>query len=122
MFAFAAGFGKDTITDFVAGAGVAGAAPLRFVDDLPHGVLPVGRADGTTGFGRRTPKEFYVSPFSGLDLAFDFELHELGKRLGVALFPVSLEHAECGAADAVAAHLRLGAIGVEDAHLRVCCF
>jgi hypothetical protein len=36
-------------------------------------------------FQRRTPKHFYVSPFSDLDLAFDFSLHVPGDRLAVRI-------------------------------------
>jgi len=38
-----------------------------------------------SGFRRRTPKFFYVSPFSDVDVAFDFMLHEPGTRLSVQI-------------------------------------
>lgn len=37
------------------------------------------------GFHRRTPKHFYVSPFSDVDVAFDFALHDLGEPLAVQI-------------------------------------
>ncbi|GAB5561594.1 MAG: DUF1365 domain-containing protein [Synoicihabitans sp.] len=35
------------------------------------------------GFRRRVPKNFYVSPFSDVDVEFDFKLRPLGERLTV---------------------------------------
>jgi DUF1365 family protein len=40
---------------------------------------------GDTGFHRRVAKHFYVSPFSDLDLAFDFRLEAPGERLRIAI-------------------------------------
>ena len=40
---------------------------------------------GDRGFRLVTPKHFYVSPFSALDLSFDFELRVPGDRLHVRL-------------------------------------
>ena len=40
--------------------------------------------DGET-FARRTPKFFYVSPFSDVDVAFDFKLRVPGERLSVQI-------------------------------------
>jgi hypothetical protein len=37
------------------------------------------------GFRLRVPKNFYVSPFSDVDLAFDFTLRPLGDRLSVQI-------------------------------------
>lgn len=36
-------------------------------------------------FSRRTPKYFYVSPFSDLDVAFDFTLHTPGDKLAIQI-------------------------------------
>ena len=42
------------------------------------------RAAGAT-FARRTPKHFYVSPFSDVDTAFDFTLRTPGERLSIQI-------------------------------------
>ncbi len=39
--------------------------------------------DATGRFRRIVPKHFYVSPFSALDLAFDFKLHVPGEQLDI---------------------------------------
>ncbi len=46
--------------------------------------LPTG-GNGTTAFHRRTPKHFYVSPFSDVDTAFDFTLRTPGERLSIQI-------------------------------------
>ncbi len=40
---------------------------------------------GTAAFRRRTPKHFYVSPFSDVDTAFDFTLRTPGERLSIQI-------------------------------------
>ena len=47
----------------------------------------VGRAGSASGavFHLRAPKHFYVSPFSPLDLSFDFTLHTPGAKLAVRI-------------------------------------
>ena len=48
--------------------------------------IPVATAPGRPGvFRLRAPKHFYVSPFSGLDLEFDFTLHTPGEHLAVRI-------------------------------------
>lgn len=48
--------------------------------------IPLAAAEPGSGrFVRRTPKHFYVSPFSALDLAFDFELRQPGENLAVRI-------------------------------------
>jgi len=42
-------------------------------------------SDGSKTLRLRTPKHFYVSPFSGLDLEFDFTLHLPGEKLAVCI-------------------------------------
>lgn len=49
-------------------------------------VPPASPAAGPdTVFRRRTPKGFYVSPFSPVDLAFDFALRAPGERLAIRI-------------------------------------
>ena len=43
-----------------------------------------GRTGGAT-FALRTPKHFYVSPFSDVDVAFDFTLRTPGKNLSIQI-------------------------------------
>jgi hypothetical protein len=40
---------------------------------------------GGAAFHRRTPKDFYVSPYSDVDVAFDFSLRAPGERLAVQI-------------------------------------
>ncbi|MBK8475043.1 MAG: DUF1365 domain-containing protein [Opitutaceae bacterium] len=47
--------------------------------------IPPTAASAPGLFRLRTPKQFYVSPFSGLDLEFDFTLHHPGQRLAVRI-------------------------------------
>ena len=47
--------------------------------------IPVAAAGRGGVFRLRVPKHFYVSPFSGLDLEFDFTLHVPGERLAVRI-------------------------------------
>lgn len=42
-------------------------------------------AGGRPQFHRRVPKHFYVSPFSDVDVAFDFRLHLPGDRLAIQI-------------------------------------
>jgi hypothetical protein len=52
--------------------------------ELKPYVVPT-EADGSGRFRCVVPKEFYVSPFSGLDLQFDFRLQEPGERLAISV-------------------------------------
>ncbi len=47
--------------------------------------IPVAASGRGDVFRLRVPKHFYVSPFSGLDLEFDFTLHVPGDRLAVRI-------------------------------------
>lgn len=47
--------------------------------------IPVGAAGRAGVYRLRTPKHFYVSPFSGLNLEFDFTLHTPGNHLAVRI-------------------------------------
>lgn len=47
--------------------------------------IPVAASGRGGVFRLRVPKHFYVSPFSGLDLEFDFTLHVPGDRLAVRI-------------------------------------
>lgn len=51
-----------------------------FLERKPYAVPRAG-----AGFHRRVTKHFYVSPFSDLDLAFDFRFDVPGERLRVAI-------------------------------------
>ncbi len=48
-------------------------------------VVPLSAAADGDFFHLRVPKDFYVSPFSGLGLEFDFNLRLPGKNLGIAI-------------------------------------
>ena len=48
-------------------------------------VLPAEQRAGSAVFRLRTPKHFYVSPFFGLDLAFDLTLRAPGEKLAVRI-------------------------------------
>jgi len=54
-----------------------------FKEMKPYLLGPADRRDG--GFTRRTPKHFYVSPFSDVDVAFDFRLQVPGDQLSVRI-------------------------------------
>jgi len=56
-----------------------------FREVKPYFVSPVSGPDGAITLRLRTPKHFYVSPFSSLDLEFDFMLHAPGKKLAVRI-------------------------------------
>jgi DUF1365 family protein len=56
-----------------------------FHEVKPYFIPPAAAECGSGVFRLRTPKHFYVSPFSGLDLEFDFTLHTPGRRLGVRI-------------------------------------
>lgn len=45
--------------------------------------LPASAAPAT--FGARVPKHFYVSPFSGFEVAFDFQVRDPGRTLAVRI-------------------------------------
>jgi hypothetical protein len=64
-----------------------------FGEQKPY-VVPLDRsADGSRRpfFRVVTPKHFYVSPFSALDLNFDFRLEEPGERLAVGVNDVDAQ-------------------------------
>ncbi|HVU34189.1 MAG TPA: DUF1365 domain-containing protein, partial [Opitutaceae bacterium] len=48
-------------------------------------IPPQVRPDRPVAFARRTPKEFYVSPFTSLDVAFDFHLRAPDVRLAIRI-------------------------------------
>lgn len=54
-----------------------------FKEMKPYLLGPETRADGV--FSLRLPKNFYVSPFSDVDVAFDFKLRAPGDRLSVQI-------------------------------------
>ncbi len=54
-----------------------------FHERKPFVLGPSTRRDGA--FALRTPKHFYVSPFTGPDVAFDFLLRDPGERLSVQI-------------------------------------
>jgi DUF1365 family protein len=56
-----------------------------FHEVKPYFIPPVIGSDGTITLRLRTPKHFYVSPFSGLDLEFDFALHAPREKLAVRI-------------------------------------
>jgi DUF1365 family protein len=47
----------------------------------PENRVSAERAAGEDSFRRRMPKDFYVSPYSDVDVAFDFDLRAPGGRL-----------------------------------------
>lgn len=57
------------------------ASPAASAESPPAGPAP----ESPTAFRLRTPKYFYVSPYSGLDVAFDFHLRLPGERLSVEI-------------------------------------
>ncbi len=67
------------------GAPVAALAEVTntFKEMKPYLLGPQTRADGT--FSLRVPKNFYVSPFSDVDVAFAFKLRDPGERLSVQI-------------------------------------
>lgn len=54
-----------------------------FKEMKPYLLGPASRRDGT--FSLRVPKHFYVSPFSDVDVAFDFTLRAPSDRLSVQI-------------------------------------
>lgn len=68
-----------------AGAPVAAIAEVTntFREMKPYTLGPETRGDG--GFAHRVPKHFYVSPFSDVDVWFDFQLRVPGERLSVQI-------------------------------------
>ncbi len=61
-----------------------------FREMKPFVLGPACRRDGRGAaagvvFEKRTPKHFYVSPFSDVDVAFDFSLHTPGERLAIQI-------------------------------------
>ncbi len=68
-----------------AGAPVAALAEVTntFKEMKPFLLGPEAR--GSDGFALRLPKDFYVSPFSDVDVAFDFRLRVPGDRLSVRI-------------------------------------
>jgi DUF1365 family protein len=62
------------------------AAAIAEVTNTFHEVKPYFIPPASpSGFRRRTPKHFYVSPFSALDDAFDFTLHVPSSHLAVRI-------------------------------------
>ena len=53
--------------------------------------LDQGEATEAEKFRRVVPKHFYVSPFSGLDVCFDFRLRTPGERLEIGVNDVTTE-------------------------------
>lgn len=54
--------------------------------EVKHYFLPARQGGaGPIEFGARVPKHFYVSPFSPLDLAFDFRVREPGRTLALRI-------------------------------------
>ena len=57
-----------------------------FKEMKPYFLGPPAAVPGTAGaFRLRTPKHFYVSPYSDVDVAFDFTLRAPGEKLSVAI-------------------------------------
>lgn len=56
-----------------------------FHEVKPYFIPSVTSPEGSTTLRLRTPKHFYVSPFSGLDLEFDFTLHAPVEKLAVRI-------------------------------------
>jgi DUF1365 family protein len=58
-----------------------------FREMKPYFLGPETRATASAGisFGRRTRKDFYVSPYSDVDVDFDFRLETPGERLAVQI-------------------------------------
>ena len=58
-----------------------------FREMKPYFLGPETRAGGgaQASFQRRTPKDFYVSPYSDVDVAFDFSLRTPGERFTVQI-------------------------------------
>jgi DUF1365 family protein len=69
------------------GAPVAALAEVTntFKEMKPYFMGPPAQNDDAGGFHLRTPKFFYVSPFSDVDVAFDFQLRLPGDRLSVQI-------------------------------------
>lgn len=73
------------------GACVASLAEVTntFKEMKPYFLGPEARVSwpggDNTAFRRRTPKHFYVSPFSDVDVAFDFTLRTPGERLSIQI-------------------------------------
>ena len=70
------------------GAPVASIAEVTntFKEMKPYFVGPAAAAPGAAGeFRLRAPKHFYVSPYSDVDVAFDFTLRPPGEKLSVAI-------------------------------------
>jgi len=51
--------------------------------EMKRFLVPVEQEEETVSFRLRTPKEFYVSPFSDLDVEFDFRLNAPEERLSI---------------------------------------
>jgi DUF1365 family protein len=72
-----------------AGAPVAALAEVTntFREMKPYFLGPETLRDEAAGaaFCRRTPKDFYVSPYSDVDVAFDFALREPGETLSIQI-------------------------------------
>jgi DUF1365 family protein len=87
------GYGFNPVSFYfcydAAGAPVAALAEVTntFREMKPYFLGPETRAAEAAGtaFHRRTPKDFYVSPYSDVDVAFDFSLWAPGDRLTVQI-------------------------------------
>lgn len=56
-----------------------------FREVKPYFIPPAAASAGGVTFRLRAPKHFYVSPFSGLELEFDFTLHAPREKLAVRI-------------------------------------
>ncbi len=56
-----------------------------FREVKPYFLGPESRSDASGAFRIRVPKHFYVSPFSDVDVAFDFTLRTLDDRLSIQI-------------------------------------
>lgn len=70
-----------------AGAPVAALAEVTntFKEMKPYFLGPATRPAGAGAFQLRTPKHFYVSPYTDVDVDFDFALHPPGETLSVQI-------------------------------------
>ena len=69
---------------YVLGPGTCTSADSATELSTCHTPLPAG-SGSSASFHLRTPKHFYVSPFSDVDVAFDFTLRTPGKNLSIQI-------------------------------------
>jgi DUF1365 family protein len=86
------GYGFNPVSFYfcsdAAGRPVAALAEVTntFREMKPYFLGPETRVDAAgASFRRRTPKDFYVSPYSDVDVEFDFNLRAPGERLAVQI-------------------------------------